>query len=135
MVQQTIVVDFPPNYDEIAAVFRIHSRRDVIFAFGPRLFNPYNLAIPDHLIAHEAVHGGRQGTGQAILDWWKQYLEDRAFRLVEETAAHRAEYRWLMTHGNRKERRRAMNEVSGRLASPLYGSMILPVEARRLLEG
>lgn len=135
MREQTVIFDFPPLYEEIAAVFRIHQRRDVIFSFGRELFNPYQLAIPPELIAHEAVHGTRQGNGQQVLDWWKRYMEDPTFRFVEETHAHRAEYRYLLEHANRRERRRALKLVAAKLASPLYGRLVTPDKARAVLKG
>ena len=133
-MEQTIVTDFPPIYNEIAAVFRIHERRDVVFSFGSKLYNPYALVLPGQIIAHEAVHGERQGEdGNGILSWWKRYMEDKGFRFVEELHAHRAEYRWLMENGNRKQRRSALKEVAGRLASPMYGRMVDVREAKQLL--
>ena len=131
---QEVVCDFPPLYDEIAAVFRIHERRDVVFSFGSIMYNPYALPLPDEIVVHEAVHGDRQGRGDKVLDWWKRYMEDPAFRLTEEVYAHRAEYRWLLGHGNRKQRRQACKRVAGRLASPTYGRLTTTKKASRLLK-
>jgi len=130
----TIVVDFPPIYDEIAAVFRIYDRRDVVFAWGDRIYNPYELVIPTEILAHEAVHGGRQGSLEAgIREWWKRYMEDRAFRFAEEVHAHRAEYLWLMQNAPRGRRRSALKLVASKLASPLYGNMATASDARKIL--
>lgn len=132
---QQIVLDFPPLYAEIAAVFRIHERRDVVFSFGPRLYNPHNVYVPDSIIAHEAVHGHRQGESKDdIHDWWKRYMEDVTFRATEEIHAHRAEYSWLCEHGSRRERRRALKAVAAKLASPLYGRMLTVPQARIMLK-
>ena len=131
---QEEIFDFPPLYEEIAAVFRIHERRDIVFSFGPCLYNPHQVEIPTDIVAHEAIHGMRQGSGDDILDWWKRYMEDPTFRLVEEAHAHRVEYRWLLEHGTRRERRRALKRVAAKLASPLYGGLVTSSEARKLLK-
>ena len=131
---QEIVLDFPPIYSEIAAVFRIHECRDVVFSFGPRLYNPYGLTIATEILAHEAIHGVRQRTGDHVLDWWKRYMEEPKFRLAEEAQAHRAEYRWLLAHGARKQRRKALKQVAIKLASPLYGRLVNADKARRILK-
>lgn len=133
-MDQTIVLDHPPIYDEISSVFRIYDRRDVVFAWGDRIYNPYDVHIPTEILAHEAVHGGRQGTReQDIRDWWKRYMEEVHFRLAEEVHAHRAEYLWLMNHAPRGRRRSALKLVAGKLASPLYGQMLKPAEAKKLI--
>lgn len=132
--EQIIVIDYPPIYDEIVAVFRLYDRTDVIFAWGNRVYNPHGLVIPTHLLAHEAVHGGRQGErDDDIRDWWARYMCDRGFRLSEEVLAHRAEYVWLLQHAPRKQRRSALKQVAERLSSPLYGRMTTPPEARRII--
>lgn len=126
---QEIVNDFPPLYDEIAAEFGLISQDEIIFSWGDRLYNPNSLDIPPALIAHEAVHGERQGSGQKIRDWWQRYIEERRFRLNEEIPAHLAEYQHILKNGNRYERRAALKVTAGRLAAPLYGSLITPVDA------
>ena len=132
--KQEVICDFPPIYPKISERFGIVGRRDIVFSFGPQLYNPYGCHISDAILAHEAVHGGRQGAGvEQILNWWTRYMEDRLFRFVEETHAHRAEYRWLAAHAPRRDRRRALKEVSLKLAAPLYGSLVTPAQARRVL--
>lgn len=137
VVTQEIVHDFPPLYDEIVAAFpRIKMRQDVIFSWGNRIYVPFtHQPISPALIAHEAVHGLRQGTADArITDWWRRYIDSPSFRLAEELAAHRAELGWWLEHGNRSERRAARQLVSSRLAGPLYGVLVTPSEALRLIE-
>jgi hypothetical protein len=60
----------------------------VIYAFGGFIYNPTHMTIPPELMAHETVHGQRQGDNP--LGWWEQYLGDMNFRIVEELLAHRA---------------------------------------------
>ena len=132
---QEMLLEFPPIYAEIAAVFRLHEYRDIVFSFGPQLYNPYGISVQGDIIAHEAVHGARQGDNpQDTLDWWQRYMKDPAFRLSEEIYAHRAEYRWLREHGDRHQRRGAGKRVATKLASPLYGKLLSVAMARKILE-
>lgn len=131
---QRIVVDFPPNYDAIAAAFPIRAKRGVIFSFGPVIYNPHNVPIAPHFLAHELAHGMRQGVDAVTIgDWWKRYIDDREFRLAEELVAHIAEYRCLAEGGGRNQRRTAAKAVAARLSSPIYGRMIGRNEALRAL--
>lgn len=125
MSTQEIIRDFPPLYEEIDAAFGVAGRENVIFSFGDRLYVPrFRGEICPSLLAHEAVHGSRQGRGRKITDWWHRYIENRTFRLTEEILAHQAEYRYLLEHGNRGERRRALRQTAERLASPLYRCLV-----------
>ena len=132
---QEVVCLFPPIYPKLVETFRIHERRDVVFSFGPKLYNPYGTYIPDAIIVHEAIHGARQGKGvNDVNGWWSRYMVDPAFRLVEEIHAHRAECRWLLEHNDRRRRRAAIKQVAAKLAAPLYGSLVTLSEARKLLK-
>jgi hypothetical protein len=124
-MNQSIVIDYPPLYDEIDAMFHVRKLRGVIFSFGPVVYNPSGITIAPEFIAHELVHGQRQGASEpAILDWWRRYLYEPRFRLAEEIPAHVAEYRWLLENGNRDTRRAAASTVAARLAAPIYGRMV-----------
>ncbi len=121
---QEVIYDFPPLYEEISEAFSLFPGSRIIFSWGDQLYNPTRAKIVPELVAHEAVHGKRQGSGQQIVHWWEQYIEDRAFRLEEEVAAHIAEYQHVLKHGGRNERRTALRVTAKRLSAPLYGSMI-----------
>lgn len=125
-----IVVDRPPMFDEINKAFNIINTK-VIFAWGDIIYNPSNFDIPPELIAHEEVHGKRQGDD--IEGWWQNYLQSPSFRLEEEIPAHQAEYQWMCKNGNRGHRRKALKFVASRLAAPLYGRMTTPSNAKRLI--
>jgi hypothetical protein len=117
-----IVVDFPPNYAEINAAFGLERRgARAIFAWGDRIFNPHAINVVPCLIAHEQVHGARQGAD--VDGWWRRYIDDPAFRLAEEIPAHAAEYHVLVgAHGNnRNARRQYLARIASRMAAPLYG--------------
>jgi hypothetical protein len=132
-VNQTIVFDYPPMFDEIDAVFHVKGK-PVIYAWGDKIFNPQRIVIGAELLAHEEVHGVRQlKMLGGVTDWWKRYLDSPKFRLDEEVQAHWAEYHVLATMGNRHQRKAALKQTAVRLASPLYGRMIGPNRARELL--
>jgi hypothetical protein len=126
------VFDFPPIYDEIKAVFPMASR-GVIFAWGDKIYNPGRVHIPLQLIAHERVHGRRQGSD--VQGWWIRYLNEKEFRLNEEILAHMAEMECLLgPNPNRQMRRQTLRSISKRLSNPLYRYGISRVQAQVLLK-
>ena len=125
-----IVKDYPPMIDEIDAAFNVRGK-GIIFAWGDTIFNPAWHDIPPSLIAHEQVHGRRQGAD--VRGWWLKYIDDPQFRLEEEIHAHRAEYQHIARNGNRPERRRGLKLIASRLSSPLYGKMITLKQAKEIL--
>ena len=121
----------PPMFDAIDAEFKI-ANKSVIFAWGHTIYNPQRVQIPPALIAHEAVHGQRQGKDIEL--WWERYIKDLEFRLAEEIPAHIAEYRKLLEHNdNRRARRFYLKQTAKRLAHPLYGNLITVAKARETL--
>lgn len=127
-----IIRDYPPNYNEIKAAFPgIVGLNGVLFSWGVSIYNPSNVTIPQHLIAHESVHGARQ-IGD-IEGWWHHYIDDRDFRLAEEVLAHRRELVVLSLNGSRQIRRRNLVHVSKRLCSTMYGNLVTRQAATKLL--
>lgn len=130
-----VVVAKPPLFDEIDTAFGI-AGKPVIFAFGDTIYNPMGVRIGEELMAHEAVHGKRQGSD--VEGWWRRYIADPEFRLEEELPAHVAEYRAFClnnTKGHaRNARRLALHHIAARLASPLYGRLISYEAARKALK-
>ena len=59
-----ILNQFPPNYAEIAKVFDLKGLKPA-FTYGDTIYNPHNSDLEPHLIAHESVHEGQQGTDPA----------------------------------------------------------------------
>ncbi len=126
-----IVFERPPLFDLINAKFHI-AGRPVIFAWGDIIYNPQRMPVPSHLMAHESVHGQRQGSD--IEGWWHHYIDDPGFRLAEEILGHRAEYRHLLEQcSNRHARRTYLKQTAKRLSSPLYGGVVTAAKARGLL--
>lgn len=128
-----VISERPPMFDEIDARFRI-AGKPIIFAWGDVIYNPAGIAIPPHLMAHEEFHGWRQTQWTSIEQWWKDYIDNDAFRLEEEILAHQVEYRTLLrVSSNRRARRGYLKQTAKRLAAPLYGRMITLAKARKVL--
>ena len=127
-----IAIDYPPIYNELKLAFpRIG--RGVIFAWGDKIYNPSNVSIPRQLIVHEAAHGRRQGND--INGWWRRYIDEKKFRLVEEIIGHIAEMECLLgPNPNRQMRRQIIRATAKRLASPLYRYGISRAQAHVLLK-
>ena len=128
--------EYPPNIEEIAAVLPEARKGAVFFSWGPGVvYNPKRVELSPELIAHENVHGERQGAiGVGV--WWERYLADPRFRFNEELLAHRAEYQVFCEHASdRNLRYRFASAVAKRLSSKLYGSVATFSEARKLIRG
>jgi hypothetical protein len=134
-----ITVALPPNFDAIDAEFNLKGINGLVFAYGDTIYNPDGAAIPPAIIAHEMVHGERQGSD--VEGWWARYIKDEAFRLAEEIPAHRAEYRrWMhdpnarrAVKGFRCELDWRLFNIARRLSSPLYGNLVSMGTAKTLL--
>lgn len=118
-----VIKAYPPNYPAIRRAFPHIRGQSIIFAYGDRIFYPAGGKLEPWLLAHEGVHGRRQGNDPA--GWWDRYLSDPAFRLDEEILAHREEYR---SGGD-------LDFMARRLSSPLYGSGLSMERARELITG
>lgn len=135
-----VLYTYPPNYREVADYFGVvngmHHGQRVLFAYGDAIYAPRfeGQMIHAALMAHEGVHLDRQTTLGAR-EWWRLYIDNPRFRFEEELPAHRAEWNWWRDNGTRSERRAALPIIAGKLAAPLYGSLVSPRQARDLLEG
>lgn len=122
----------PPNFERIVAVFPAAANGPVAFAFGDIIYNPMGVKIAQEIVAHESVHGKRQGS--QIEAWWECYLVDPEFRVAEEILAMRAQYdTFCRRTTNRDLRAKVFADIAKSLASPLYGSVISYREACRRL--
>lgn len=119
-----IVIDRPPMYAEICSRFPKAKGPGAIFTFGDTIYTPGKAQITKALMAHETIHSERQGgTEEQITAWWRNYLDNAAFRLQEEYPAHRAEFMAYCRH-NQTGRDRYLRFVAERLSGPLYGGLI-----------
>lgn len=132
-----IKIEPPPIYEQALKVFG-ELARNAIFSWGEVIYNPSGLSISSALIAHEEVHGQRQGIHEAgIFSWWLKYLSFASFRLAEEIPAHQAEYEHYCTERRRtrNQRRFYLKTIAQRLSGPLYGNLITFDKAVELIRG
>ena len=125
-----IIVDRPPNFEQIKAAFPKAENEGVIFAFDGNIYSPSGKTIPPALIAHENVHLERQRemgphpgattqwSGAEL--WWDHYLRDCEFRYHEELLAHAAEFKMQKGTRDRELGARLLITTALRLVAPLY---------------
>ena len=118
-----IVNDFPPNYDDICKVFPSVKGKKIAFCWDDTIFLPYTFSLAPEIIKHEEVHSRQQlGDPQS---WWNAYLSDPEFRLGQELAAHRIQYKeFCRVFTDRNKRHRYLFMIARFLASPTYGNII-----------
>lgn len=131
-----IVVDFPPNLDEIDAAIpgvKRNAMNGIYFCYGDIIFNPSGKIISVPLLAHECTHSMQQAD-IGVEAWWDRYLANKTDRLDFELEAHRVEYEKIVTEGHgRPFRRRYLAGCAERLAGPLYGRMLKKKDAKKLI--
>ena len=126
-----IVIEFPPNIDNIREVFTISGKE--MFAWGDTIYNPSGNTLTKELLAHERVHCQQQG--RDIQGWWDKYLINLDFRFKQELKAHQVEYAVnKQIEIDRNRRRIYLREISKRLSSPLYGNMVTFDKAKKLIK-
>ena len=128
-----ISYEFPPIYNNIVRAFRVNPK--CYFTYGDTLYNPHKLPIPPEIIEHEKIHMRQQSYNDkdAAL-WWGRYLREPEFRIDQEAKAYGRQYKVfceLVKDGNK--RNRLLVELSQILAGPLYGLVIMPAQACKLI--
>jgi hypothetical protein len=113
-----IIIDRPPNFEQIKAAFPKAESPGVLFAFDGAIYNPSGIVVPPALVAHENVHLTNQKHVGAEY-WWEKYLTDSEFRYCEELLAHVAEFKMQRTR-DRNFVARLMVHTALRLVAPLY---------------
>ncbi len=114
-----IVIGYPPNFEQIKAVFPKAQGSGILFAHDACIYNPSGIVVPPALIAHEEVHLNRQRDGGSTR-WWELYLTDNEFRYNEELLAHVAEFKALRAGNDRNFVARMLLSTALRLVAPLY---------------
>lgn len=114
-----IIIDRPPNFEQIQAVFPKASDPGVLFAYDGNVYNPSGIVVPPALIAHEEVHLHRQRDAGPT-SWWDKYLTDAEFRYNEELFAHVAEFKMQRNVRDRNFGARLLLSTALRLVAPLY---------------
>lgn len=119
----------PPVFERCKEQFGI-GWETVIITYGDTVHSKY--PVPDHLIAHEAIHIGQQ-LSMGVEKWWEQYFEDERFRLSQEVPAYKAQLEFLKAHYSRPERRRIEKHIYWSMGA-LYGDMCTEEEAKELIK-
>jgi len=117
--------EYPPNFNKIQQVFSSYVFDDmpIIFAYWPDIYNPKAIVIPRDILVHEEVHLERQNKNPE--EWWNRYLTKINFRLEEELAAYREQYKFAKTIINdRNKLAKGLMRAAHCLASPMYGNII-----------
>jgi len=115
-----------PLIEEYRKVFDITD--DTIFAYDHNIYT--NNVLPKHLIIHEETHHKQQDK-YGLDTWVTYYLTDADFRLKMEVEAYKEQ---LKSINDREERFHLRMECIKNLTSSLYGNIVSPEEARRLLK-
>ncbi len=126
-----ILKTYPPNFEELNKKFELNEF--TVFTYGDKLYNPNNVAISEDLIAHEETHVKQQGKDPK--KWWRKYIDDKNFRLSQETEAYSNQYKaFKEMKKDRNERARFLHFISCELSSSLYGNIIDYQEAKERIE-
>jgi len=123
----------PPCYEDCVKAFGEEAISRAVFTYGSTIFNPGGYDIPDHLAAHESVHGDQQKHDETVAKlWWQRYLADPSFRLDQETEAYRSQYKFICEKvKDRNTRYRALHQIATDLSGKMYGNLISFTEAIR----
>lgn len=113
--------EYPPNIKEIEKVFDIKDRKDLVFTYGDKLYNPYKIKLVPHLIIHETVHSEQQKDPK---EWWDKYLKDPDFRLEQELEAYAKQYAYAKPQLNAKGQELFLEKISFDLSSEVYGNIV-----------
>lgn len=128
----TVVKAFPPNYAEIRE--RLNPPPRTVFAYGGTIYSPGGTNLPADLLAHEMTHFAQQARSGGPEAWWRRYIDDPEFRLVQEVEAYRAQYKFVSSMA-RPYRRKLLAHICASLASPMYGRLVTKEQARTLIAG
>lgn len=115
-----IVVGFPPNIKEIQKAFKISE--NTIFTYGDTMYVQKNDPVTIDLLIHEQTHERQQGKNPKA--WWKKYISDPTFRLVQEIEAYRNQYAaYCSKFKDRNVRVRFLFKIASDLSGSLYGNI------------
>jgi hypothetical protein len=126
-----IVINFPPNYVDIKRIFPKCEEHKAVFCWGDTVFNPFNVKINRDLEIHEAVHSKQQG--EKPDEWWKKYIENKAFRLQQEIEAYGVQLYYLKQNLPEKVSKWFLGKISETLSGDLYGNILTTPQAESKL--
>lgn len=131
----TIKYERPPIWEGVMQQFQINTDA-TIFTYGDVIYNPAEFHIEDEYIWHESIHAAQQGhSEEGAANWWVRYFQDQYFRIDQEAKAYAAQYDfWCKTNKDRNWRNKKLIQHSHTLASGMYGSVVSPGGAMRLIK-
>ena len=126
-----VVINKPPVFAECQKAFKIPY--GTVWTYGNCIYNPDGILIPDHVIAHETVHGGQQKYDDTVAKlWWQRYMADPQFRLEQELEAYSQQYKFICGRiKDRNDRARNLHRLACDLSGGMYGNIIGYAEATR----
>jgi len=104
---------------------------NIVFTHGDTIYASKPLDMPFHLVAHEITHVFQQ-TKMGAKEWWKKYLEDEDFRLVQEIEAYQQQYK-VAKAKNEATAALVLAKIAEDLSSEIYGNMIDVEAAKKLI--
>lgn len=128
---QIINGEYPPNYKDIAKVFKITGKPGIVFTYGSKLYVPSGHSIDRHLLVHEETHE-KQQNAIGVEEWWSKFLSDPNFRFVQELEAYRNQYRsmWSLPL---KRRLGYLDHIAGDLSGEMYGNLMTKEQAIKVI--
>jgi hypothetical protein len=133
-----IRIEKPPNnlYNRIIALWpEVASQPYTLFTWGDTIYATSNREIPPYTMMHEEVHSTQQKEYGSPQGWWDRYLTDPEFRLAQELAAYRREYRaFLRMYKDKNTRDSFLRFQALMLSSPMYGNLISFNDARKEIQ-
>lgn len=120
---------YPPNIEVIKKTFNIEGKKGIVYTHGQVIYNPDMLYMDDALLFHEATHSLQQDT-LGVDVWWKKYLEDPQFRLVQELEAYHSQYKkFCKTDKDRNKQAQYLHRLAQDCSGEVYGNMVNYSEA------
>lgn len=103
----------PPCYRKAAKKFGVNFFRDgIVFTYGTTLHFHQGALSPD-VIAHEMTHIKQQAAFPGGPEaWWKQYIEDDAFRFEQEKEAYRAQWDYIQKNYTKRTQTHLLRFIS-----------------------
>ena len=120
--------ELPPNWSLLNTAFPNAKEFKAIFAYGDTIYSPFGQEVSADLYVHESVHSKQQGDNPDA--WWSKYIQNKNFRLKEETEAYAVQYKFVKERMSGEWSEYLLDQVSLALSSDLYNLGISYGEAR-----
>ena len=120
----------PPIFDRLQKAFGVEWGGTLVIAYGDTIHHLKPLS--EDVLIHESVHLARQKHDP--VQWWESYIRDKEFRFKEELLAYHEQYKFLKDMiRDRNLLSKHLLRLSKDLSGSMYGNVVSPSEARRLI--